>query len=343
MEHVNTSNLDSSAASATNTEFCVKKKTFLLTYPKCPATKESLRDLCLSVFERYDPIYIIVSSEKHQDGSPHLHALVHLKDKPMMRNAHRRLILENLYVPHINPQTFGTAKKMRDYVAKQGDFLEHGSLPSCPEKVSTRMARCAKAQVTWRNLMENEELMGYALVHKKQYEEALEALKPIPTLPPWTKPTVNCEAIQSWLIGNIGVKRTLRQKQLWIYGRPGIGKTYLLQELQTRLNPYFLPVHSMWFDAYNDNDYDIIICDEFLNGLPYTLMNQLLDGQTVGLKRRGKPEYIKRNNLPVIICSNYYPGDCYTNIFEKNAMARQSFEDRFVVAQPQELITITFE
>lgn len=110
----------------------------------------------------------------------------------------------------------------------------------------------------------------------------------------------------------------------------------------TRLRTFLLPSRTHWFDDYNDEDYDLIVADEFMSSQPYNFMNQLLDGQVMKIPRRNRPDYIKRKNLPMIIVSNKYPDDMYPEIFKDNSL-KESFISRFVVARPEQLIEITFE
>lgn len=69
--------------------------------------------------------YVCVSSEQHEDGSPHRHALLYFSKK--IRVGARYFDYQEA---HPNVQTVGRKKedwkRVRDYVTKDGVFLEHG-------------------------------------------------------------------------------------------------------------------------------------------------------------------------------------------------------------------------
>lgn len=73
-------------------------------------------------------------------------------------------------------------------------------------------------------------------------------------------------------------------------------------------------MHEDWYDDYEDGCYDIAIMDEFKASKTLTWMNQFLQGHPMHLKKKGVPGYLKRDNLPVIILSNYSPENCYNNV-----------------------------
>lgn len=52
-------------------------KQLFITFPKSTVSKTSFRDKLL----RFDPHYYKIVEEKHQDGTPHLHAIIKFKNK----------------------------------------------------------------------------------------------------------------------------------------------------------------------------------------------------------------------------------------------------------------------
>lgn len=72
----------------------------------------------------------------------------------------------------------------------------------------------------------------------------------------------------------------------------------------------FKPSYSVqWWDNFDDS-FDLIVFDEFKGQIKCTLMNQVLDGQTMIIPRR-HGDFHKTRNIPVIICSNYPPESIY--------------------------------
>ena len=96
-------------------------------------------------------------------------------------------------------------------------------------------------------------------------------------------------------------------------GTPGAGKTTMISNLETwfKLRVYWWPRDEAWWDGYEDGAYDLIVLDEFKSQKKITELNPILSGDTVPLSRRRAPPYVKRENLPVIILSNYLPEECF--------------------------------
>ena len=124
--------------------------------------------------------------------------------------------------------------------------------------------------------------------------------------------------IASWLTTNLRQKRKHRQKQLWIQGPPGIGKTKMMKKLRKlySLTIYNWPKDERWWDLYGDGQYDIIMLDEFRSQKMITDLNPILSGDPISLSRRGMAPVEKRDKLPVIIMSNYTPEECFPNANE---------------------------
>jgi len=100
--------------------FRVQAKRYFLTYPQCALSKDVLarRIESLADVER-----MVICEEKHEDGSPHLHAVVEFKSKFSSRNA-RVFDLEG---HHPNIQTVKTWLAVVAYVKKAGDWEEYGN------------------------------------------------------------------------------------------------------------------------------------------------------------------------------------------------------------------------
>jgi len=102
--------------------FRLSAKSVFLTYPQCPAPKEELLTFLVTLVPQ--PEYVMVSHEKHEDGSPHLHALLTFTKKVEKRNAD---VWFNFGAYHPNIQGCRSTQKCYDYVKKDGDFIEHGN------------------------------------------------------------------------------------------------------------------------------------------------------------------------------------------------------------------------
>jgi len=105
--------------------FRLNAYTVFLTYPQSGDTaKDDLMAFLLTVGR--NPEYGVVSLERHEDGSPHLHAVFKYKTKLNVRNP-KHFDFNGLH-PNIQ-----SARKFTDvvkYCKKDGDFIEHGDQPS---------------------------------------------------------------------------------------------------------------------------------------------------------------------------------------------------------------------
>lgn len=94
----------------------------MLTYPKCEVPKEEMLTHLLNLDPT--PCYVCVAKELHEDGSPHLHALIVFEKKIEKKNAQTWL---NYGSNVCNIQSARSSAKCYDYVRKDGDFVEHGN------------------------------------------------------------------------------------------------------------------------------------------------------------------------------------------------------------------------
>ena len=86
-------------------------KNVFLTYPQCPCPKELLLEKLQSLLElQCKPYYILVAKERHQDGNPHLHAMVQCTNKIQTTNPRFFDLLDsNGHTYHPNIEKLQTA------------------------------------------------------------------------------------------------------------------------------------------------------------------------------------------------------------------------------------------
>jgi len=132
----------------------------------------------------------------------------------------------------------------------------------------------------------------------------------LPALRPLVSSNVS---IANWLNSAIRISRPHRSRQLWIKAPPSAGKTTMILNLERwfKLRVFWWPKDEHWWDGYEDGTYDLIVLDEFKSQKKITDLNPILSGDPVPLSRRRAAPYVKRDNLPVIILSNFSPQECY--------------------------------
>jgi len=102
--------------------------------------------------------------------------------------------------------------------------------------------------------------------------------------------------IFKWIINNILEERPFAQQQLFIWGETCLGKTGLINTLEKYCRIYFVPADEEFYDLYDDDEYDLVVFDEFLGGKKITFMNQFLDGQKLPIRKKGT-QYLKQKKF----------------------------------------------
>jgi len=111
--------------------------------------------------------------------------------------------------------------------------------------------------------------------------------------------------IIEWLRRNLKEGRRIpRTRQLWIWGRPGIGKSHFLAKLEELLSMYEIPKDIEFYDQYCEGVYHMAYIDEYKGQKQLQWLNSWLDGHPLYLNQKGSGTR-KRDNLPTIVLSNY--------------------------------------
>ncbi len=296
--------------------FDLNCKQLFLTYPQCSADRDEVLG---NIVEDLDPEWAIVCREAHEDGTPHLHCVVVLKKR---RHFRRFSVLDGLTGQHGNYQSARNLLKVISYVTKTSEYVAyHINVVNYLAKAAQKKNRTkSKADLVAARLYAgeslgdiNDTLPGYVMMHKRKLEEyaAWTSLKrQRESKLPWVAPAANTpfafdteEEILLWIIENIKEDREFKQKQLWIWGDRGTGKTSLIHWLEKFLVVYWIP-HEDFDDVYEDGCYDLAVCDEFKGTRKITWMNRFVQGGPMMLRKKGTMG-MKRDNIPVIILSNY--------------------------------------
>jgi len=320
--------------------FRFHSKSIFLTFPQCDYPLKNFKDNIEAYFG--DNLEKgVVSQENHQDGNKHLHAAICLHRQVTSRDPKLfDKLVDPAKHPNIAGRFTGGMLKAFDYVMKEGNFLPLNEksfdlkefLKLSKEKKNSRASLIVKEfdELPPEDVMENNK--DFMLLHGKQMQAYVawreererrskfaraQAQKVFVVPAPGYFNAWNNE-IASWLTTNLRQKRKHRQTQLWIQGPPGIGKTSMMMMLEElySLTIYHWPKDERWWDLYGDGQYDVILLDEFRSQKMITELNPILSGDPISLSRRGIAPIVKRDNLPVIIMSNYSPEECFPSANE---------------------------
>jgi len=327
--------------------YCFQAKKWFLTFPQCSLPHQQALENLQSKFQPID--WAIVAEEKPQDGTPHLHIAIQFKDRFYSSDMRA---FDPICGQHGNYQPMKNIRNTVAYVTKEGEYTAFGiDVKAVLEKKCGTFTIMAKELQSGKTIDDlNQINPGFVMQHKRkleEYESWVQKRNERAKKKKWTKFTtadiedLNTVAemkIAAWLNLNICEPREFRQEQLYVHGPPKMGKSTLIRRLEEYLNIYYVPRDDGEFcDQYEDGVYDLIVLDEFTNKKTMQWMNQLLDGQTCYLKRKGG-QILKRNNLPVIVLSNFTLEQNYPRLYEAGML--EPLISRFRIIEVKEMIVL---
>ncbi|AAU29404.1 rep protein [Corchorus yellow vein virus - [Hoa Binh]] len=311
--------------------FVKTASSFFLTWPRCPINKESALEQIKTLSLPTNIVYIRVCEEKHQDGSPHLHALVQFQKKYRCTNC-RLFDLSNPNSSqqyHCNIQTARSSSDAKSYIEKDGVFCEWGEF-----KIDGRSSRGGQqsandayakalnsggkdeALTIIKELLPKDYVLQYHNLNAN-----LERIFAPPTtvyMPPFQTTTFNNvpEALTDWVTTNVAdsAARPFRPISIIIEGPSRTGKTlwarslgphnYLCGHLDLSPKVYS---NNAWYNVIDDVD------PHFLKHMK-EFMGAQRDWQSNC--KYGKPIQIK-GGIPTIFLCNPGPQSSYKEFFEE--------------------------
>ncbi len=305
----------------------LQAKNIFLTWPQNTATKE---DVLAKVQATWgdDLDWSVVAEEKHQDGTPHLHAVIAFCKKMYFKGKKGLELLDSITGKHGNYQSARSLKKTVTYVVKDDHYISFNLdvktyIANAAAKKSTAIATMVLEDKTMEEICEEDP--GFFMMHKRRIEDLSvwhERKKAKLQLKEWLPleltdyQSESDLVIADWLNKNIGLDREFKAKQLYLCGPPDMGKTTLIMHLEKFCRIYYIPTDEDFCCHYDDCDWDLAIIDEFKGQKSITWLNRWLDGQTMPLKRKGVSSILKRKNIPTIILSNFPVISCYSKALE---------------------------
>lgn len=194
------------------------------------------------------------------------------------------------------------------------------------------------------------------VLHKRKLEETIAwvSLKKMrSSLVPWTSVVTNqlirgslelhpSQKIVKWINKNVFQKREFKQKQLYVHGPPNMGKTSMVHYLSKYCSINHVPPNEDYYDAWEDDLYDLAVIDEFRGGKTVQWMNVFLEGSPMPLRKKGS-QYLKRQNIPVIVLSNFTLEEAYSNVSKFQPERLESIKARLEVIEVSEYIELRSE
>lgn len=246
--------------------FRLNCRQFFLTYPKCTLSQQELLDLIPNK-ENIKNYYI--SQEKHQDGTPHLHAYIEYSTKKNIKDP-KHFDIKGF---HPNIQSVKNKKNVISYVCKYGNFIHNQKLDiSNPINYLKRK----KDFEAWQNDISQPKDITYPITIFDQIIN-----KPDPSI---------------------------KQRHLWVIGPPDWGKTYAIQKAFAGLKVFLRSDNSYPFEDYNNEDI-IIYDDfkPTFEEIAAVTTTYLIKTTVYGNTRYQKKYWPINHTRTIIIISNHEP------------------------------------
>lgn len=140
--------------------------------------------------------------------------------------------------------------------------------------------------------------------------------------------------LKAWALANVmpdTIKsRKHKQKQLWISGSTGIGKSRMIATLSHFVKVYEVPMDDgKWIEGYT-HDIELAYFEEYQGGRKPAWLNNFTDGSPCKLPRRNHAPFQKTKNCAVVVLSQDPIKDVYHNISLTKPRTLEAVEARFL-------------
>ncbi len=282
--------------------FRLHAKKLYLTYAQCDTDPQEVLTAILTRWGEAGVKWAVVGQEQHQDGHNHLHVALWLTTALDTRDPHS---LDALAGVHGNYQAMRDPVGCVKYCVKDGNFVSYGIdvqayLRARAKKVATSFETVANMVIEGETLGDiNSAHPGFMLQHLgkvKAYESFMSQRQSVDELVPWVISPEDQRlwhggevAVQTWLMQNLisGRTRAFCTPQLMIIGTTGVGKTSLMMALAKHCRVYYVPMGEDFYDGYSDEEFDLIVFDEYRAQKKIQWMNLFVQGNTVTLRVKG--------------------------------------------------------
>lgn len=269
--------------------FNFNQKSIMLTYARTDKSGIQKADLGNYLITNFNPSVVVVCLEHHKDGNPHLHAWLEWENKFNSRDP--RIFDFKGHHPHIggmkNKQKNTRGNALTYMMKEDTDLFVYGMdlekwKYSCANKKKYMAEDLISGKTTINKLMEtNPELLYNYRNLKNNLME------------------YNLDKNEIRFIDRI-------KNNLWIYGSPGIGKSYYVF---TKYKDAYTKAANKWWDGYNNQD--TVILDDFDSKSREIAHYIKLWSDNYIYKGEIKNGNVKLTYIRFIITSNYIPKTLY--------------------------------
>jgi len=315
---------------------------WLLTFPRCELDKETAMENLLKHFDK-DPRgrehvqFARVGSEKHKDGTPHLHVFIYFAKAHQTRRCD---YFDFVGGQHGSYETARINYACYTYAGKDGDFVDHGT---APKEVTTKpsgkrsnrgdetpaeegapkkgkFAKYAEAIVAGATIEElTAEDPGFVMNNLGKIKAFEAHMKNIanrvvkevhPGLIKYNGTHEPTAKVVAWFNDNLFCdSRELKKPQLYLWGPGNSLKTTVVRSISKYFETYEVPNDMNWYNEYS-NKVKLAVFDEFEGKKTIPFMNTWLQGSTPQHPMTLPVHcgyYAKTTNPATVILSNYPP------------------------------------
>lgn len=297
--------------------FRLNAKNIFCTYPQCDLPKSIVANY---LFTKFDPQYVIVASELHQDGTPHLHAVICFKSKKNFKSSN---FADLDCTPgehfHGNYQSVRSLSDTFNYVTKDDETpCEIGVRPTSSTKkasfddiVSQALSSCATKSEFIKFLIDNaggqlaksfSQVSAFAeYVYSTPTKHYQAQFSDFANIPP---------ELSEWVSDNImgPFCRGFRPKSLVLVGKTRLGKTEWARSLGPHVYFNTLVDFKEWLPTFKSGDYQYVIFDDFsYDSFKYSYKQWFGGQKSITVTDKYCKKFSFEHGKPCIFLTNEYP------------------------------------
>lgn len=266
-----------------------------LTYPRCDLTVQELRDGLSTTLAGLDaPLAIIgylAARERHQDGTPHLHALLHFERR--LDTSDVRLFDVKGHHPNVKPAR--AYKNIIKYIKKGGDWVGDGTLAATPSIIElAEQGRVNEAIQEFKSRYEQRFILQRNTVISNLHQICIDNQRNAPPaydLEEFKLPS----SVEAWR------HNSANSLTLVLWGPGGTGKTSLARAL---LPDAFVTNSIEQLVSYSAWEGGVIIDDHDFSSWNAVQITQLVDRQLYRTIRIRYTNILIPPRTPMIVCTN---------------------------------------